>query len=63
MSSDGVIIRVRRNILKAAKDLMQDIEPTLSYTLEAARVLPNRMALRPEANVAEALRPCAKGRP
>jgi hypothetical protein len=63
VSSDEAIIRVRRNILKAAKDLAQGIEPHVLHHPEAARVLPTRMVLPPEADVADALRPHAEARP
>jgi phthalate 4,5-dioxygenase oxygenase subunit len=63
VSSDEAIIRVRRNILKAARDLSKGIEPTLPWTPEVARVVPTRMVLSPEADVAEALRPHMEARP
>ena len=63
VSSDEAIIRVRRNILKAANDLTQGVEPPPAQTPEVARVLPTRMVLSPESDVAEALRPYAKARP
>jgi phthalate 4,5-dioxygenase len=63
VSSDEAIIRVRRNILKAAKELTQGIEPPLLQTPEVARVLPSRMVLSSEADVAEALQPHAAARP
>jgi len=48
---------MRRHILKAPKELVQGIEPSVLQHPEAARVLPTRMVLPPEANVADALRP------
>lgn len=63
VSSDEAIIRVRRNILKAARDLSKGIEPALAQTPEVARVLPGRMVLPPDADVAAALRPHMQARP
>jgi hypothetical protein len=57
VSSDEAIIRVRRNILKAARELRQGIEPALLRHPEYARVFPSRLVLPPEADVAAALRP------
>jgi phthalate 4,5-dioxygenase oxygenase subunit len=63
VSSDEAIIRVRRNILKAARDLSKGIEPSLAQTPEVARVLPTRLLLPPDADVAAALRPHMQARP
>lgn len=63
VSSDEAIIRVRRNILKAARDLSKGIEPPLAQMPEVARVLPARMVLAPDADVAAALRPHMQARP
>jgi phenylpropionate dioxygenase-like ring-hydroxylating dioxygenase large terminal subunit len=63
VSSDEAIIRVRRNILKAARDLSKGIEPTLAWTPEVARVLPTRMVLPADADVAAALQPHWQARP
>jgi phthalate 4,5-dioxygenase len=63
VSSDEAIIRVRRNILKAARELSKGIEPAFAQTPEVACVLPTRMILPPDADVAAALRPHMAARP
>jgi hypothetical protein len=63
VSSDEAIIRVRRNILKAARDLSKCIEPSLAWQPEVARVLPTRLVLPPGADVAAALQPHRQARP
>jgi len=57
------IIRVRRSTLEAAKDLSKGMEPLLAWTPEVARVIPTRMVLPPDADVAQALKPHMTPRP
>jgi hypothetical protein len=49
--------------LKAARDLSKGIEPPLAWTPEVARVVPTRMVLPAEADVAAALQPHGQARP
>lgn len=55
--SDESIMRVRCNILQAAKDLQQGIELSLVQNPEGSLVFPMRMVLPSDADVDEALRP------